>query len=38
VINGPAPRPLPRLALTLDNGFLVVDTAVTVSPDDVLAV
>jgi menaquinol-cytochrome c reductase iron-sulfur subunit len=38
VVNGPAPVPLPRLALTLDNGVLVVDTAVTVSRDTVLAV
>lgn len=37
VVNGPAPAPLPRLALTLDNGVLVVDTAVTVSRDTVLA-
>lgn len=38
VVNGPAPRPLPRLALTLENGVLVVDTAVTVPRDTVLAV
>lgn len=38
VVNGPAPRPLPRLALSLDKGLLVVDTAVTVSRDTVLAV
>jgi len=38
VVNGPAPVPLPRLALTLDNGVLVVDTAVTVSRDTVLNV
>ncbi len=38
VVNGPAPRPLPRLALTLENGRLVVDTAVIVSRDMVLAV
>jgi len=37
VVNGPAPLPLPRLALSLDNGLLVVDTAVTVSRDTVLA-
>ncbi|OFW05220.1 MAG: hypothetical protein A3I61_10715 [Acidobacteria bacterium RIFCSPLOWO2_02_FULL_68_18] len=38
VVNGPAPRPLPRLALTLDNGVLVVDTAVVVPRDAVLTV
>ncbi|MBI3048116.1 MAG: ubiquinol-cytochrome c reductase iron-sulfur subunit [Acidobacteria bacterium] len=38
VVNGPAPRPLPRLALTLENGLLVVDTAVVVSRDTVLTV
>jgi Rieske Fe-S protein len=38
VVNGPAPTPLPRLALTLDDGVIVVDTAVTVSRDTVLAV
>jgi len=36
VVNGPAPLPLPRLALTLENGALVVDTAVTVTRDTVL--
>jgi len=38
VVNGPAPQPLPRLALTVESGVLVVDTAVTVSRDTVLAV
>ena len=36
VVNGPAPLPLPRLALTLENGLLVVDTAVTVPRDTML--
>lgn len=38
VVNGPAPRPLPRLALTLEDGVLVVDTAVTVDRDALLRV
>jgi cytochrome b6-f complex iron-sulfur subunit len=38
VVAGPAPRPLPRLQLTLDQGSLVVDSAKTVEPDFVLKV
>jgi len=33
VTGGPAPRPLPRLALSIDSGQLVVDTARTVDHD-----
>jgi cytochrome b6-f complex iron-sulfur subunit len=38
VVGGPAPRPLPRLELTLEKGTLVVDTRVFVAPDWVLKV
>lgn len=38
VTEGPAPAPLPRLLLTLDNGFLVVDVAKTAPPDAMLKV
>lgn len=38
VVNGPAPRPLPRLALALDKGMLVVDTSKVVDRDAVLKV
>jgi cytochrome b6-f complex iron-sulfur subunit len=33
VTDGPAPRPLPRLELTLDRGYLVVDVRREVAPD-----
>jgi cytochrome b6-f complex iron-sulfur subunit len=38
VTTGPAPRPLPRLRLTLEQGLLVVDAAKVVEPDDILRV
>jgi cytochrome b6-f complex iron-sulfur subunit len=38
VTNGPAPKPLPRLSLTVEDGFLVIDTAQVVPPDAVLKV
>lgn len=38
VTNGPAPKPLPRLALTLEGGDLVIDVSQTVSDDAVLEV
>lgn len=38
VTNGPAPRPLPRLALTLENGLLVIDVGQVVSADAVVKV
>ncbi|HWR83913.1 MAG TPA: ubiquinol-cytochrome c reductase iron-sulfur subunit [Candidatus Deferrimicrobium sp.] len=36
VTAGPAPKALPRLELTLEKGFLVVDTRKQVSPDFIL--
>ena len=38
VVAGPAPRPLPRVQLTLEDGILVVDSSRTVEPDFVLRV
>lgn len=38
VTGGPAPRPLPRLKLTVENGVLIVDTKTLVEPDEVLRV
>jgi cytochrome b6-f complex iron-sulfur subunit len=38
VTAGPAPKPLPRLLLTLEQGALVVDAAKTVEPDTILKV
>ncbi len=38
VTGGPAPRPLPRLALALEGGQLVVDTRQVVADDFVLKV
>lgn len=39
VIAGPAPRPLPRFAMSLDDqGTLVVDKAVTVGEESILKV
>lgn len=38
VVMGPAPRPLPRVQLTLEQGILVVDSSKTVEPDFVLKV
>ena len=38
VTQGPAPRPLTRLQLTLERGVLVVDVAKTVEPGMVLTV
>lgn len=38
VTVGPAPKPLPRLLLTLEHGVLVVDAAKTVPPDTILQV
>lgn len=34
VLGGPAPRPLPRFALVLERGRLVVDTRKPASPDE----
>jgi menaquinol-cytochrome c reductase iron-sulfur subunit len=36
VAAGPAPKPLPRLELRLENGILIVDAAKPVAPDFVL--
>lgn len=38
VVGGPAPRPLPRLEVSLQEGLLVVDTRKVVAPDFVLKV
>jgi Rieske Fe-S protein len=38
VAVGPAPRPLPRLALTLEDGVLVVDASQTVEADHMLRI
>lgn len=38
VTNGPAPRPLPRFALTLENGVLVIDVGQVVAADAVVKV
>jgi cytochrome b6-f complex iron-sulfur subunit len=38
VTAGPAPRPLPRLQLSVERGVLVVDTSRVVAPDFVLKV
>jgi nitrite reductase/ring-hydroxylating ferredoxin subunit len=38
VKQGPAPKPLPRLELTLDRGILVVDSSRRVAPDAILRV
>jgi cytochrome b6-f complex iron-sulfur subunit len=38
VTDGPAPKPLPRLELALENGLLVVDVSKTVAPDALLKV
>jgi Rieske Fe-S protein len=38
VLAGPAPRPLPRLQLTLEQGTLVVDASKTVKPEAILKV
>ena len=38
VKQGPAPRPLPRLAMSLERGLVVVDTAKRVAPDALLKV
>lgn len=38
VRQGPAPRPLPRLALSVERGLLVVDTSKVVAPETVLKV
>jgi len=38
VTGGPAPRPLPRLAMTLEGDQLVVDTRKVAAPDFVLKV
>jgi len=38
VITGPAPRPLPRLAIGLEKGELVVDTATVVDRKQILKV
>jgi cytochrome b6-f complex iron-sulfur subunit len=38
VVGGPAPRPLPRLELAVEDGRLVVDVARPVAPDAVLKV
>jgi Rieske Fe-S protein len=37
VVDGPAPAPLPRLALEIEGGQLVVDVSKVVAPDSVLA-
>jgi cytochrome b6-f complex iron-sulfur subunit len=38
VRQGPAPKSLPRLAITLERGVLVVDSAKRVAPDAILKV
>lgn len=38
VTNGPAPKPLPRFALALEDGVLVIDVGQTVAPDAVVKV
>ena len=38
VAAGPAPRPLPRLEITVDRGLLVVDTSRRVAPGTLLKV
>ncbi len=38
VTDGPAPRPLPRLQLVVDRGYLVVDVRREVAADEVLQV
>ncbi len=38
VKKGPAPRPLPRLQITIDRGLLVVDSSVHVAHDALLKV
>lgn len=38
VTNGPAPKPLPRLALALEDGELVIDVSQTVGDEAVLKV
>jgi Rieske Fe-S protein len=38
VAEGPAPRPLPRLLLTVERGLLVVDAAQRIAPDAILKV
>lgn len=38
VTNGPAPNPLPRFALTVEDGVLVIDVGQVVSPDAVVKV
>lgn len=38
VVQGPAPRPLPRLELSLNDGLLVVDSQRIVDPDFILKV
>ena len=38
VVGGPAPRPLPRLELAVEDGRLVVDVARPAAPDAVLKV
>lgn len=38
VVQGPAPRPLPRLQLSVERGVLVVDVAKVVGPEAVLKV
>jgi cytochrome b6-f complex iron-sulfur subunit len=38
VVGGPAPRPLPRLKMTLESGVLVVDTRLPAGPGEVLKV
>jgi cytochrome b6-f complex iron-sulfur subunit len=38
VAQGPAPRPLPRVEITLERGVLVVDSAKRVAPDAILKV
>ena len=38
VTDGPAPKPLPRLELIVENGLLVVDVSKKVAPDALLKV
>lgn len=38
VTDGPAPKPLPRLELVVENGLLVVDVSKKVEPDTLLKV
>lgn len=38
VVGGPAPKPLPRLAVVVEKGLVVVDTKTFIGPDELLKV